>query len=460
MPSSRRELLLAMAGISGTVVMVAFDATIVSTTMPKVAQVLNGMELYASVGAAYFLAIAASILVFGRLGDIYGRKRLMLFAVSIEALGSIACGLSCSMVQLIFFRAFEGIGGGMMIATAFAAPADLFPNAQRRVRWMSLMSVAFALASITGTVIGGTVIQVFSWRAAFFVSPIAAAVTLILLSKYFPQLPPPEKKDYRIDWAGAIFVIIATTAPLTALELAFVIGDPTNGRLACSLAVFGMLAIFLLFRHESTVSAPIFPLRILANRESRLLTLTAVFIGAVMFNLILYSPLLLQHELGYTPSQSGLLLTPLVAGIPIGSIINGQLFPRRKAPKYLMTIGGLFLAIGCAMELKIHNNNTSPIWIIPIFFTNGLGLGFLLPNISILMQVLSNRQDIGVASALIQAMRAIGGAVGSTLVGIFINYSSILQGIRASLVLNTILALASVLIVRWVKVKNFRTSYS
>lgn len=167
---------MAMAGVAATVVLAAFDSTIISTTLPRVAEALDGMALYAWVGTGYLLATAASIMIFGRLGDMFGRKPLMLVSVLIIALGSIACGLSQSMGQLIAFRSLQGIGGGMMIATAFAAPADLLPDAKRRVRWMALVSAAFAMASGIGPVLGGAVTQALGWRAAFFISPISAVV--------------------------------------------------------------------------------------------------------------------------------------------------------------------------------------------------------------------------------------------------------------------------------------------
>lgn len=158
---------MGMAGVAATVVLAAFDSTIISTTLPRVAEALNGMALYAWVGTGYLLATAASIMIFGRLGDMFGRKPLMLVSVLIIALGSIACGLSQSMGQLILFRTLQGIGGGMMIATAFAAPADLFPDAKQRVKWMALVSAAFAMASGIGPVLGGAATQALGWRAAF-----------------------------------------------------------------------------------------------------------------------------------------------------------------------------------------------------------------------------------------------------------------------------------------------------
>ena len=450
---SRRDLLMAMAGVAATVVLVAFDSTIVSTTLPRVAQALGGMALYGWVGTGYLLATAASILIFGRLGDMYGRKPLMLASVSMVALGSIACGLAQTMPQLIVFRTLQGAAGGMMIATAFAAPADLFPDAKERVRWMALVSAAFAMASGIGPVLGGAATQALGWRAAFFISPLAAVVSLFLLARYFPRIRPATGESRRIDWLGALLLVLAVGAPLAAMELAFAPGDTARPMLALVLAGIGVAGAALLLPHVRRVPSPIFPLRVLAGREAQLLNLASVTVGAVMFILIFYSPLLLQHELGYTPSEAGLLLTPLVAAISVGSLINGRMFPRQSEPQRLMVFGACLLAAGCAMVLII-GKDSSAAWILAAFFLNGVALGFLLPNLTLFMQMLSERRDVGVASALVQTTRAMGSAAGTALVGIAISRSSVLDGVRAGLVLSVALSLCCAAIAHRVKMRN------
>ncbi len=454
---TKRDLLLAMAGVSATVVLAALDSTIISTTLPRVAEALNGMALYAWVGTGYLLATAASILIFGRLGDMFGRKPLMLVSVLIIALGSIACGLAQSMTQLIVFRTLQGIGGGMMIATAFAAPADLFPDAKQRVRWMALVSAAFAMASGIGPVLGGAATQALGWRAAFFISPIAAAGAFFLLARYFPRIRPIHDGSRRIDWIGAILLVLAVAAPLAALELAFARGEHAHPLLGTMLAVVGIAAIAILIPTERRVKSPIFPLRVLAGRESRLLNLAAMMVGAVMFVLIFYSPLLLQQVLGYTPSEAGLLLTPLVAAISVGSIINGRLFPKQTEPQRLMVFGGVLLGVGSLMVLMI-SPGTSAWWILAAFFVNGCALGFLLPNLTLFMQMLSERRDVGVASALVQTTRAIGSALGTAVVGIIISHSTVLNGVRAGLILCIALSLSCALLTHRVKMKNLVTT--
>lgn len=245
-----------MVGVSATVVLAAFDSTIVSTTLPRVAQALNGMALYAWVGTGYLLATAVSIIIFGRLGDMFGRKPLMLLSVSLVALGSIACGLAQSMEQLIAFRTLQGVGGGMMIATAFAAPADLFPDARERVRWMALVSAAFAMASGIGPALGGIATQALGWRAAFFIAPIAAAIALFLLARYFPRIKPAQSG--KVDWIGSILLIIIVGAPLAAMELAFAPGDDARPGLAAVLAIAAVIAACCLPRYERRLASPIF----------------------------------------------------------------------------------------------------------------------------------------------------------------------------------------------------------
>lgn len=442
-----------MVGVAATVVLVAFDSTIVSTTLPRVAEALNGMALYAWVGTGYLLATAASILVFGRLGDMFGRKPLMLLSVTMVAVGSISCGLAQSMEQLILFRTFQGVGAGMMTATAFAAPADLFPEAHQRVRWMALVSAAFAMASGIGPVLGGAATQAFGWRAAFFIAPVAAVFALYLLARHFPRIPPAPIANRRIDWLGSILLILAVGAPLAALELAFAPGDHANPSLAAALAIIGVAAILLLIPVERRAVSPIFPLRIIASQEARLLNLAALMVGAVMFILVFYSPLLLQQELGFSPSEAGLVLTPLVAAIPIGSIVNGRLFSKQTEPQRLMVFGACLLALGCLMLLAV-SPGLSTLWIVASFAINGLALGFLLSNLTLFMQMLSERRDVGVASALVQTTRAIGSAIGTALVGIVIAHTSVLKGVRGGLALCVLLALCSAWLAHRIKMKN------
>ena len=451
---TRRELLLAMTGLASTVVIAAFDSTIVSTTLPRVAQALDGMGLYAWVGTGYFLASAVAILIFGRLGDLFGRKSLMLASIAIISVGAGLAALSQTMSQLIAFRVLQGIGNGMMTATAFAAPADLFPDPKRRVRWMAMLSASFAVASGVGPVLGGAVTQALGWRAAFLVTPITGIIALYLLKRHFPDIRPEhDARQRKIDWAGAALLTLAVGAPLAGLELlvAGAGGIPVGWAIALLLA--GFAAALLLIPVERRAATPIFPLHILRPRQSQLLNLAGMLTGAVMFILIFYIPLLLQDVLGYSPTHAGLLMTPMVACMPLGSIVNGRAFPRLAAPQRLMMVGSALLAAGCGMAIAF--SASSPTWWVLLALSlAGFGLGFLLPNFTLFMQMQSPRQDVGVASALIQTTRALGSAVGTALVGMAIAHGSISVGLRTSLVVCVALCGAVAWLASKIQMKN------
>ncbi|WP_246129784.1 MFS transporter [Verticiella sediminum] len=451
---SSRDILFAMLGVAAVCVLVAFDATIVSTTLPRVAEALGGMSLYAWVGSGYLLATAVTIPVFGRIGDLFGRKRLMLASVIVVAACSIACGLAQSMAQLVIARTLQGVGGGMMIATAFAAPADLLPDPRRRVRWLALLSGSFALASGVGPVLGGTITEAFGWRMAFAVLPIAAVPTFFTILRYFPDLRPEKRASLRqLDWLGGVLLVLALGAPLMALQYGFSNeGHPVAG---LALLAVGVLALLALVPYERKVSVPMLPMRVLAQRDARLLNVAGLLVGAVMFIMIYFGPLLLQNVLLVTPAAAGLLMTPLVLCIPIASMLNSYLFPRQSQPQRLMVAGAVLLALGCAGAMAL-NVGVSPNWAMLAFALSGLGLGLLLPNLTLFMQMIADRRDVGVASALIQTTRAVGSAAGIAAVGVMVSRWSVLGGVRAGM----LCCIVACLVVAWltynVRMRNLR----
>jgi EmrB/QacA subfamily drug resistance transporter len=446
--------MMAMSGIAASAVIVAFDATIISTSLPQVVLALDGMDLYAWAGTGYFLASAITIMIFGRLGDLYGRKPLMILSMGLVVLGSVLCGLSQSMEQLIAFRVLQGLGGGMMIASTFAAPADLFPDPRRRIRWMLLISLTFATASGIGPVLGGVITQALGWRATFFVTPLAAILGIITTWRYFPWIKPVREAKLHFDWLGALLLTFAIGAPLAGIELITNNGLSVNLLWGFGLVLLGVTAALFLVRIEKHTQTPIFPLRVLLTKESRLLNLAGLLAGAVMFILIFYLPLLLQDVFGYSPAHAGLLMSPLVAGTSVGSIINGRLFPKQNEPGRLMILGSTMLTLGCIFTLTF--STSSPSWLIILTMSIcGVALGFLLPNFTLFMQMLAEQRDVGVASALVQTTRAIGSAFGTALVGILVAQISITVGVKTGLVLCIVMSLAIVWICARIKMRNF-----
>ena len=450
--ANRRELLLGLMGISAIAILVALDSTIVSTTLPRIADALDGMALYAWVGSGYLLTTAVTVPIFGRMGDLFGRKRLMVWSVLLVALCSLACGLAQDMTQLIIARTLQGIGGGMMIASAFAAPADLLPDPKQRVRWMALLSASFAVASGIGPVLGGAITQSLGWRMAFMVVPLAALPTLWVLIKHFPDLRPRQAPSGRqIDWFGGFLLMLAVGAPLLALELAF--ARQPQPLLAGGLLAAGVLAAVVLLPFERRVSVPMLPLRVLASPEARLLAVAGLLVGAVMFSLIYFGPLVLQNVLQVNPRDAGLLMTPLVMCIPIASIANSYLFPRLTQPQRLMALGAALLATGC-LGVGLLNAGVAPWWGMVAFALSGLGLGFLLPNLTMFIQVICERRDVGVASAMIQTARAVGSAAGVAALGVIVARTDVLNGVRIGMAVAIVCCLVMGVLVLRVRMRN------
>jgi predicted MFS family arabinose efflux permease len=347
----------------------------------------------------------------------------------------------------------QGLGGGMMIASMFAAPADLFPDPKRRVRWMLVTSITFAVASGLGPVIGGAVTQALGWRAAFFVTPIAALLGVIMTWRYFPSIKPVRDASLRLDWLGAFLLTLAVGAPLAGVEL--LTGKSHDGLRLWGLALLcvGVLAAVLLLPAERRAQTPIFPLRVLETPEARLLNLAGILSGAVMFILIFYIPLLLQDVFGFSPSHAGLLMAPLVAGISIGSILNGRLYDRQSEPARLMVLGAVLLGLGCAFTLTFSVESPAW-WILLTTSVCGIGLGFLLPNYTLFMQMLAQQRDVGVASALIQTTRALGSAFGTALVGMVVARLSVSLGVTIGLVLCVAMSILIAVICAKIRMKN------
>jgi len=235
-------------------------------------------------------------------------------------------------------------------------------------------------------------------------------------------------------------LIYAIGVPLLAMEQFARPNSSWPDWLAWSLIVSGMGASWLLFKQEKHHPTPILPLRVLQQRPAQLLNLSSVISGAVMFSLIYYVPLLLQASFALSPSTSGLLITPLVVGAPIGSIINGRIFSRIEHPQYIMLSGALVLAGGCRLLLTLTADSSIPV-ILVIMGLCGVGLGLLLSNYNILMQIVVDSDDIGVGTASIQTTRAFGGAIGTTFMGLAIAHTTIKSGIQLGLSVCVVLCL-------------------
>lgn len=415
---SFRASLAAMIGICLVFMLTALNTSVVGTAMPRIVADLRGYDLYPWAASAFLLTNAITIPITGRLGDLYGRKPFVLAAVVLFTLASAACGLAQTMMQLILARAAQGLAGGMLIGVVAACVPDLFPDRVQRVRWQVLLSSSFGVALAIGPWLGGWVTEHLGWRYVFFVSLPVALAALPVVWRYLPHTVHHDGSDRRIDWFGAVLLAAAIAGLLFAAEYAQVHGLASAPSLA--LWALTVVASTAFFRHQYRTAAPIVPPAVLDDRASRLLMVLGVLTGLSMFLLVYYAPLLLQGSFGQSPNEAGIVMTPLLACITVGSIVNGRILPRLRRAERLLAWGQLVLVAGCLLltQVDAHTPRATLMW---IFALCGISLGFQLPNLTLQMIEVAGRRHFGVASALVQSTRMIGSMVGVGLASVLVN---------------------------------------
>ncbi|MDN0085340.1 MFS transporter [Crenobacter sp. SG2305] len=416
-PRSRFESLAAMIGICLVLMLIALDQTVVGTALPRVVAELQGFALYPWVASAYLMTNAVTIPIAGRLGDLYGRKPFVLVSIIVFTLASALCGMSQSMLQLVLARALQGLGGGMLAGAAFAAVSDLFPDPMQRVRWQAMLSAAFGIATTVGPALGGWLTEHLGWRSVFYVNLPIGLLAFPVVWRFLPRVVH-HQGDRRIDWLGALLLTVAVVTLLVTTEQGERLGFANP--LFWGLVVLSLGLGWLFIRHQHRSAAPIIPAHLFDNRTVRQLCALGALTGLVMFVLVFYAPLLLQGGFHLSPKEAGLLVTPLLVSITVGSIINGRLLPKLPHPEKLISWGLIGLAVGAAL-LATLSHETSHALMAVMFGLCGLSLGFQLPNLTLQIQAAVEKRDTGIASALIQTTRTLGSMVGASVAGLVVN---------------------------------------
>ncbi|WEK32786.1 MAG: MFS transporter [Candidatus Pseudomonas phytovorans] len=427
---SFRQALLAMLGISLVLMLSALDQTVIGNALPSIVAQLHGFELYAWVATGYLLSSIVTIPVFGRLGDYYGRKPFVLMATVIFMLASLICALAQSMPWLVAGRVLQGFGGGMLIGTAFACVPELFPDTRQRLRWQLLLSAMFSVVNAIGPGLGGYLTGQFGWRSVFWLNLPLGLLALFFAWRYLPWYRPQVHAPARLDWLGAALIVLA----LGGLQL-FVegLGRSATG-VSLALGLLSLLALLALVYQERRCSAPLLPGALFTQRSMRLLFSLALLAGGVMFTLLFYLPLLLQGGYGFSPEQAGMLITPLALSITLGAMVNSRLMTRLANPNWLPLAGFTSLCCACAGLAAVGLGSHMHV-LAALILLAGLGLGFVLLNLSVFTQTLAERQHLGIATALQQSLRLVGGLIGTASMGSLVN---LLYAERMRLALDTI----------------------
>jgi EmrB/QacA subfamily drug resistance transporter len=430
--------------------MAALDQTVVGTALPRIAADIGGLDWYAWVFTAYLVTTAAVTPVAGKLGDIYGRRLLLLVGIGEFVISSAVAGLAPSMEVLVVMRALQGVGAGILAATALAAMGDLFPPAQLG-KYNGMMSGVYVLASLVGPVLGGVITDWVGWRWVFLINlPVGIVALLVVLRRFRPRARAfAEHGEHgRVDLAGATLLIMTLVAALVAFSGLERIGVrspmPT---LAAALAAVGLGALFV--RAERRAASPILPLSLLANGELRVALGITFVSGMAIYVLAIFTPLMLQGSLGLSPSAAGLAMTPLVLGLVGGGVIGGIRVGRTGRYKRLIGGGLLAGAIGAAV-LAWHAATPTVAGTSGWLAVVGLGVGVTLPVLVSATQNAVSHAELGLVTSLSKTARNFGGIVGLGVLGAVLHESLAVSMAGASWAIAGLLLLAALATLRLV----------
>jgi EmrB/QacA subfamily drug resistance transporter len=407
-----RQLAVAMTGILLGLLLSSLDQTIVGTAMPRVIADLGGFNHYAWVATAYLLTSTASVPIFGKLSDIYGRKWFYIGGMVLFLVASALCGASQSMLQLILFRGLQGVAGGIITANTFAIIGDLFPPAERG-KWQGVTGSVFGLASVVGPALGGYLTDGPGWRWVFYVNLPVGFLAIAVLLYGLPAIKPGVKRP--IDWWGAMGIVGVTGPLLLGLSWGgteYAWGSTQIIGLFVVAAV--MLVVFLVA--ETRAAEPIIPLQFFRNRTFLVSISCMALLGAGMFGVITYLPLFVQGVIGKSATNSGAVLTPLMLGLVAASTTSGQITSRTGRYKWSPILGLSLLIIGMFL-LGRMDGGTSNSTIVRNMVITGVGIGFTMPTFTLAVQNAFPQRQIGVVTSSVQFFRSIGATVGIAVMG-------------------------------------------
>ncbi|MFP3801621.1 MFS transporter [Paraburkholderia sp. SIMBA_027] len=411
------ESLAAMAGIGIVNMLIALDQTTVSTALPSIVASLGGFEFYTWIASAYLLASLISVPIFGRLGDYYGRKSFVVVAIVTFTVASVLCALAPTIGALIAARALQGIGAGMMTGTAFASIPDLFPDPKARARWQVVLAAAYGIGTAAGPSLGGALTDLYGWRSTFLINLPVGIAALLCVIRYLPRSSRTIEGGIQIDYAGAVMLSLLLACVLLACA-----DEASQASVNIKLIATASLPIVctVFVKCEQRAAAPIIPLYLLRNRQIATLLCLSLFTGAIMFSMIFFTPLLLQAGFNLSATQAGKLSTPLAACIAVGSLLNTSMVTRIKRPAYILTTGFALLALASRGIACIDSANAA-IFLELALFSGGMGLGLILNNLNIFAQEIAGRDNVGIATSLLQSTRMVGALAGVSMLGSWIN---------------------------------------
>ncbi|WP_432824269.1 MDR family MFS transporter [Dactylosporangium sp. CA-092794] len=413
---THRQILTILAGLMMAMFLAALDQTIVSTAMRTIADDLGGFSLQAWATTAFLITSTISTPLYGKLSDIYGRKPFILFSIGIFIVGSVLCGVSGSIYELAVFRAVQGIGAGGLFSLAFAIIGDVVPP-RERAKYQGYFLAVFGTSSVLGPVLGGffagssDILGVTGWRWIFYINvPIALAAFLVVMRVLHI---PHRRQDHRIDWPGAVALIVGLVPLLTVAEQGREWGWGSGRSLLCyGIGAVGL--VLFIVAEAAYKEEALLPLRLFRGRTFSVASISSFILGMAMFGGLLTLPLYLQIVKGATPTKAGLMLLPLVLGIMTGSIVSGQTIARTGRYRIFPVVGSILMLAALVLFSQIGAD--TPLWrTMLVMALMGLGLGGNMQPVITAVQNAANPREIGVATSTVTFFRSMGGTLGAAV---------------------------------------------
>ena len=417
-PLSHKEILIVLSGLMTGMLLAALDQTIVSTALKNIVEDFNGLNHYTWVVTAYLLTSTASTPLYGKISDLYGRRPVFQFAIITFLIGSFLAGASQNMTQLIFTRALQGLGAGGLMALTFVIIGDIV-SPRERGKYQGYFGAVWGLSSVAGPLLGGffsdhaTILGITGWRWIFYINLPFGILALIITSAVLHI--PKVKREHKIDYFGALLLVLAVSAVLLAVS---VYGPEDGWTDSKTLIVIGS-GVFLTLAfiwQENRAVEPILPLRLFKNHTFSLTSALGFIIGAGMFGAIVMLPLYLQVVKGNSATEAGLKLIPLMLGIVITSIFSGKAITKTGKYKKFPIAGTIIMTAGLALMTTLGVD--TPYWQIAIFAAMvGMGLGLSMQTMVVALQNSIDFKDLGVATTSNTFFRSLGSVFGAAVFG-------------------------------------------
>jgi EmrB/QacA subfamily drug resistance transporter len=409
---THRQILVIMSGLMMGMFLASLDQTIVSTALPTIVGDFHRSDLLSWVITSYLLASTASTPLWGKAGDLYGRKRVFQLAIVVFLVGSALCGAAQNMYELIAFRGLQGIGGGGLISLVFAIIGDVIPPRQRG-RYQGYFGAVFGVSSVVGPLAGGFFVDNLSWRYIFYINLPLGIIALLVTNRVLKL--PVRKRQVSIDWWGALLLVLGVSSVLLATQSGGT-DYPWSSWQIVGLFVLGAVLLVGFVIREKLAPEPILPLDLFRLRIFTVSNLIAFVSGIAMFGALAFLPQYLQLVHGVSATASGLLLLPLLVGLLVMSISSGRYISRTGNYRWFPLAGTILVTIGLSLLTRIGAHTSLAVVGLYILIF-GAGLGLFMQVLTLVVQNSAPMRQMGVATSAVTFFRSMGGAIGASALG-------------------------------------------